>query len=135
MAYLLVYKNQAQDWDTHSHRLGFEGAQLLSGFRPQWHHIFPKKYLEGKVDENLINALANIAVIGPQINIRISARSPMDYIERYEISALKLSQQFVTRESLDIEPPGFNAWLNAGSDVLANAANDYLSDLRPSIAY
>ena len=36
-------------------------------------------YLEGKVDESLIDALANIAVIGPEINIRISAKDPDDH--------------------------------------------------------
>ena len=71
-SYLLAYRNKAIDWDDHGHRVGFEGMEVLADFRPQWHHIFPKKYLEGNVNEGL-DALANIAVIGPEINIRISA--------------------------------------------------------------
>ena len=74
--YLLVYRNKAQDWDDHGHRIGFEGTSLLSDFRPDWHHIFPKKYLNEKAQEPLTDALANIAVIGPTINIRISAKGP-----------------------------------------------------------
>lgn len=100
--YLLVYRNKAQDWDEHGHRIGFEGASLLSDFRPQWHHIFPKKYLDGKVDEPLIDALANIAVIGPEINIRISAKDPLSYIAKYRITRDKLAQQFVESASLSI---------------------------------
>jgi hypothetical protein len=92
--YLMVYRNSAKDWDEHGHRLGFEGINVLADFRPQWHHIFPKKYLEGKVDEALIDALANIAVIGPEINIRISAKDPMSYIAKYNITTEKLTQQF-----------------------------------------
>ncbi len=89
--YLLVYRNKAQDWDEHGHRLGFEGTSLLSDFRPDWHHIYPKKYLHGKVQDSLIDALANIAIIGPQMNIRISAKDPLSYIAKYKVTDRKLS--------------------------------------------
>jgi hypothetical protein len=78
LLYLLIYGNKAEDWDKSSHRIGFEGIEVLADFRPQWHHVFPKKYLEGQVSEDKINALANIAVIGPTINIRISSKEPMN---------------------------------------------------------
>jgi hypothetical protein len=52
------------DWDPAGARLGFHGAQVLAQFEPQWHHIYPKKFLKGHVDEATIDALANIAVIG-----------------------------------------------------------------------
>jgi hypothetical protein len=51
LLYLLVYRNKAKDWDEHGHRIGFESVTLLADFRPQWHHVFPRKYLEGKVEE------------------------------------------------------------------------------------
>jgi hypothetical protein len=98
--YLLVYRNKALDWDEHSHRIGFEGQEVLADFRPQWHHIFPAKYLEGQVESGLVDALANIAVIGPAINIRISAKAPLDYVTRYRISPERLQQQFIEPESL-----------------------------------
>src|ERR1019366_9221541 len=66
--------NKALDWDEQSHRIGFEGLDVLADFSPQWHHIFPKTYLEGNVKAELVDALGNIAVIAPSINIRISAR-------------------------------------------------------------
>ncbi|WP_157068523.1 hypothetical protein, partial [Alicyclobacillus sendaiensis] len=89
LLYLLVYHQNALDWDDRDHRLGFDGIEAMADFRPQWHHIFPRKFLEGKIPEDRIDALANIAVIGPKINIRISAKSPMDYISRYRISVEK----------------------------------------------
>ena len=100
--YLLIYRNKALDWDESGHRLGFEGLQVLGDFRPQWHHIFPHKYLEGKVAEDKINALANIAVIGPSINIRISAKDPLSYIQKYKISRDKLRQQFIDEEISEV---------------------------------
>jgi hypothetical protein len=38
---------------------------------------FPRKFLAGKVESSSIETLANIVVIGPGINIRISAQDPM----------------------------------------------------------
>jgi hypothetical protein len=131
LLYLLVHRAEAQDWDEHGHRIGFEGLSLLSDFRPQWHHIFPKKYLAGKVDDSLIDALANIAVIGPEINIRISAKDPMSYIAKYKITDEKLTQQFIDPTSLSIPHSEFEVWLRGRAKRLADEANEFLSELAP----
>jgi hypothetical protein len=132
LLYLLVYRNNAQDWDTHSHRIGFEGLALLSDFRPQWHHIFPKKYLEGHVDEDLVNALGNIAVIGPEINIRISAKDPMKYITKYGISDEKLSQQFIDPKSISLSQEGYKTWVQSRASRLAEVTNDFFAEIAPT---
>jgi hypothetical protein len=128
--YLMVYRNKAQDWDEHGHRLGFEGINVLADFRPQWHHIFPRKHLEDHVEDSLIDALANIAVIGSEINIRISAKDPMSYIPRYKITPRKLSQQYVEQEIMTISPSKYETWLRARAERLAQEGNGFLSDLR-----
>ncbi|HET9401881.1 MAG TPA: DUF262 domain-containing protein [Candidatus Acidoferrales bacterium] len=133
LLYLLAYRNKAKDWDENGHRLGFEGVQLLADFRPQWHHIFPRKFLEGKVDEGQINALANIAVIGPSINIRISSKKPMDYLDRYKISKEKLEQQFISSDGLQSTPERYTEFLSSRADVLAQNANSYLDTLRRAL--
>jgi hypothetical protein len=103
---------------------------VLSDFRPQWHHIFPKKYLEGKVDDSLIDALANIAVIGPEINIRISAKDPLSYITKYNITRAKLGQQFIEPDVTSVETRDFEAWLHSRARRLAEEGNALLSALR-----
>ncbi len=125
MLYLLAYDKGARDWDEKGHTIGFEGAELLSGFRPQWHHIFPVKYLEGKVEDALINALANIAVIGPTINIRISAQDPLSYVNRYKISAEKLAQQYISEDFVQVPPSNYPAWLTHRALNLAAASDSY----------
>ena len=132
--YLMVYRNKAQDWDDHGHRVGFEGLNLLADFRPQWHHIFPKKHLEGQVDETLIDALANIAVIGAEINIRISAKDPMSYIGKYNITAQKLGQQFVDGNITAVTPPQYESWLRGRAQRLAEEGNAYLQQMRGPLA-
>jgi len=131
--YLLVYRNEAQDWDEHGHRLGFEGVEALADFRPQWHHIFPRKYLEANLDNDdisLIDALANIAVIGPTINIRINAKEPMNYVERYAITADKLRQQYIDAEFSNSDPNHYEAWVRCRAEVLARESNAFLQALR-----
>ena len=136
LLYLLVYRNQGLDWDEKGHRIGFQGLELLEGFRPQWHHAFPRKFLEGKLpkdEEHTIDALANIAVIGTEINIRINAKDPLDYIARYKITPAKLDQQFIDGNIANTTPDSYNGWLNSRAAALAAAGNDFLSNLRAGL--
>lgn len=133
LLYLLVYRNQAKDWDAQGHRIGFEGVTLLADFRPQWHHVFPSKYLEGKVEDAQIDALANIAVIGPSINIRISAANPMSYVTKYGISQDKLDQQFIAPDFAAIAIEKYPEWLERRADQLAKEGNAFLAILRAPI--
>jgi hypothetical protein len=130
MLYLLVYRNEALDWDEHSHRLGFEGLEALADFRPQWHHIFPRKYLDGKGFNGAVDALSNIAVIGPSINIRISAKAPLDYVSKYKITPEKLEQQFINREFTEVPVSKFEEWTYKRAEQLAKEANNFLSELK-----
>jgi hypothetical protein len=133
LLYLLIYNSKALDWDEHSHRLGFEGAELLADFRPQWHHIFPHKYLEGHVPPALSDALANIAIIGPSINIRISAKAPLDYVTRYKISSEKLGQQFIDATFTAIQIPNYETWLRTRAERLATESNSFLNSLKAGL--
>ena len=78
--------------------------------------------------EEKINALANIAVIGPYIRIR--AQNPMDYIDRYEITAEKLRQQFIEDDIRTVEVAQYPEWLQRRATVLAKAANEFIEGLR-----
>ncbi len=133
LLYLLIYRNEAQDWDEHGHRIGFEGLEVLADFRPQWHHIFPQKYLEGKINNDLVNALANIAVIGPSINIRINSKDPLDYVTRYKIPPEKLEQQFVVRDFARTGCEGYEEWLRSRAKRLAQEGNAFLKELRGAL--
>lgn len=134
LLYLLVQRNNAIDWDQRGIKIGFDSNGLLSGFAPQFHHIFPKAFIGKTHPEEMTNSLANIALIGPAINIRISKRDPLDYIARYAITADKLKQQYIdadlVRTSLDVFP----GWLQRRAEALAAAANDYLNELRGDLA-
>jgi hypothetical protein len=133
LLYLLVVRNKALDWDQRAVRIGFDGAELLAGFEPQYHHVFPKKFLEGQTDGNLIDALANIAIIGPTINIRISKQDPMSYIPKYKITAEKLRQQFISGLITNTTVKQYPDWVRARADELANVGNSFLEELRSDL--
>lgn len=129
LLYLLIFRNSAQDWDKAGTRLGFEGKQILADFRPQWHHIFPVKFLDKNVDTHKIDSLANIAVIGPSINIRISAQDPMKYLEKYGISDAKLKQQFVDWKRSEFITIKYGEFLEHRAANLAEESNNFLLQL------
>lgn len=134
MLYLLVTHRKAKDWDDTGWRIGFQNTKIAQDFKPQWHHIFPRKYLtNAKVKADLIDAIANIAVIGPKINIRISAKSPMEYISKYNITADKLATQFVNDDITKVKLADYEKWLNTRAQALADATNAYLDDLRKKL--
>lgn len=133
LLYLLVYKNKAQDWDETGARLGFQGSEILADFTPQWHHIYPQKFLRGKVEPADIDSLANIAVIGPNINIRISAQDPMKYLDKYGITDEKLRQQFIDQPRSDFTVNNYPRFLEHRAKRLAEEANKFLAELSASL--
>ena len=48
LLYLLVYRNQAKDWDSHGHRIGFEGVTILADVSTAVAPYIPKKVLGRK---------------------------------------------------------------------------------------
>jgi Protein of unknown function DUF262 len=130
LLYLLVIRNEAVDWDQRGVRIGFDDAELLAGFQPQFHYVFPKKFLEGQTDSSLIDALANIAIIGPTINIRISKQNPMNYIPKYNITAEKLRQQFISGQITNTSAKQYPDWVRTRAGELARVGNEFLEELR-----
>ena len=133
LLYLLAYANKAQDWDQVGLRIGFDSDDLVAGFEPQYHHVFPRKFLQNKVAAEFVEALANIAVIGPKINIRISAQDPMNYVKKYKISEPKLKQQYVfDLSSTTVESFPHGSQLRAAR--LATPANEILRGIARGLA-
>lgn len=81
------------------------------------------------MDETQIEALANIAVIGPSINIRISAADPMSYVTKYGISTDKLGQQFIDADFTKTPIDRYPQWLESRAESLAHAGNEFLTEL------
>jgi hypothetical protein len=126
LLYLLLFKRGAQDWNESGDRIAFHGSDLVRGFEPQFHHVFPRKFLQDKASPESVEALANIAIIGAETNIRISSKDPMDY---FRIDEAKRAQQFVDGDVAQMTSANFPSWLEGRADRLATAANEFLDAL------
>jgi hypothetical protein len=138
LLYLLAFRNKAADWDQSGNRIAFQGNELVSGFSPQFHHIFPRGFLMDKetgeprpgITANEIEALANIAIIGAGVNIRISDKNPLAYFAKYGIGPDKRAQQFIDGPVEAMSLKNYSQWLNTRGETLAAAANAFLTELR-----
>lgn len=138
LLYLLAFRNKAADWDKSGNRIAFQGSELVSGFSPQFHHIFPRGFLTDKatgeprpgIAPEQVEALANIAIIGAGVNIRISDKDPLAYFAKYDIGEDKRRQQFIDGTVDSMSRENYPRWLNARAQTLADAANVFVSELR-----
>lgn len=130
LLYLLVFANEATDWCENGRRIAFDGDCLAAGFEPQFHHIFPRKFLRGHVAEESVEALANIAIISGATNIKISAQDPLSYFAKYGIDENMRGQQYADGEVQSMSQRNFLPWLKRRSSRLADAANQFIVDLR-----
>ena len=127
LLYLLVFDREAEDWSTAGGRIAFQGDELVRGFAPQFHHVFPRDFLKDKAKPEQIEALANIAIISGEANIRISNKAPLAYFARYGISPERRRQQFIEGDVETMTPANFSSWLDARAALLAKEANAFLA--------
>jgi len=125
-----MFRAGARDWTVNGRRIAFDGENLAPGFEPQFHHIFPRKYLQGHPAGDYAETLANIAVIGASTNIKISAQSPMDYFDKYGIDEIRRAEQFIEGPLTSMQPRNVAPWLRRRADRLAEATNGFLKELR-----
>lgn len=138
LLYLLAFGKKAADWDKSGNRIAFQGSELVAGFSPQFHHVSPRGFLTDKVTgeprpgiaPEQVEALANIAIIGAGVNIRISDKDPLAYFAKYDIGEDKRGQQFIEGPVAAMSRENFPKWLNARAQTLADAANAFVAELR-----
>ena len=141
MVYLMAYDAEATDW-VDGTRIGYDktGSPITDGYKPHWHHIYPKKVLgEASVQTDDVNALANITVMNEDTNVkRLSAKRPAQYIEEYKIDAGTLRRHLIpdqfaeTGERLHERwgPGGYQEFLAGRAETLSAATNEYLRRLQ-----
>src|SRR2546427_8786472 len=81
-----------------------------------------------------IQALANIAIIGSNINIRINSKNPIDYLDRYKIPVEKLAQQYIPTDRGQFRVENYPSFLKNRAEELTKQANDYLLKLSGELA-
>jgi hypothetical protein len=128
--YLTAFNAQAKDWMNQDVRIGFdrEDNEMNEGFKPEWHHVFPRKLLRGSFDDAAIDSLANIAVLNEKANRSFSSKPPSEYLQEYQVQPERLAEQAVPAgELLDLDR--FEEFLDCRSSQLAERATAFLEGL------
>lgn len=128
--YLTAFANNAKDWINQDVRVGFdrEDNELNEGFKPEWHHIFPRKILKDKYDESRVDSIANIAVLNEKANRSFSAKPPQKYLEEHSVQPERLEEQAVPpKESLVLEK--YEDFLKQRAQRLSDRATKFMQEL------
>lgn len=128
--YLTVFNAQANDWISQDVRLGFdrEDNELNEGFKPEWHHFFPRKVLKGNFDDSLIDSIANIVVLNEKANRSFSGKPPKEYLKEHCVSRERLDEQAIPSDDyLVLER--FKDFLRLRAEKLADMATGFLQGL------
>lgn len=127
--YLTVFNNRAKDWVSQDVRVGFdkEDNELNDGFKPEWHHIFPRKIVKDSFDTALVDSIANIAVLNEKANRSFSAKPPSQYLKEHEVRHERLEEQAVPSHLLELSK--FEEFLRLRSEKLAGLATAYVQGL------
>jgi hypothetical protein len=116
MIYLLAFRNNAEDWNTNGYKIR---AEAVNGYEPEWHHIFPRKWLRDNVpdiERKLIDSVANMAVISAGANRKIAAKAPKDYISELNLAARGLLDQQAIPDPTFVEPNQYKDWLRTRAE-------------------
>jgi hypothetical protein len=131
MFYLAVFQAGARDWLYQDIQIGFDRADnaLNEGFKPEWHHFFPKKVLRGRVEDAKINSLANIVVLNEKANRSFSSKQPKQYLKENGVENDRLKEQFIPLETSLWEVDHYGEFLDARARALAKACTEFLEGL------
>lgn len=126
--YALTRVGQARDWGT--------GQVLRHGMigkmnALEMHHIFPKAVLRDHYAHREINAVANYCFQTKDTNLQILDRPPSEYFPEIEAKHPgALESQWIPMDRELWELDNYPRFLEARRELLADASNDLLADLR-----
>ena len=133
--YLLAFNARAKDWIDQNVRIGFdrEDNELNEGFKPEWHHFFPRKIVKDKYGDDetgdwLADAAANIVVLNEKANRSFSAKPPAQYLEEHKVGKDRLQEQAIPTGH-DLTLGKLEDFLQQRADLLAKAATKFLAYL------
>ena len=124
---LLAYE-EPKSLDTNG-KVILDNSNLKIATSRNYHHFFPKKYLEAHQKGEEPNLIANITLIDGYSNKhRIGKKAPSDYIARFAKHNKSLSQTLRTHLIVDMDKFGvksddYHTFIRARSDEIATRLN------------
>jgi hypothetical protein len=133
LLYLLTRVRGARDLGT-----GLELKHQMLGHLAslQVHHIFPKAYLyKAGCTRSQVNAVANFCFLTQETNLAIGKRAPEAYLAEVEAKYPgAMASQWIPTDPDLWKPARYLDFLAARRQLLADAANGFLAELRSGAA-
>jgi hypothetical protein len=128
--YLTVFNAKAKDWINKDVRVGFdnEDNQLNEGFKPEWHHFFPRKVLRGTDYEDQADSIANIVVLNEKANRSFSGKPPREYLAEHSVGRDLLDEQAIPADGYFVIEK-YQEFLEKRAQELASRATKFLKGL------
>jgi predicted nucleic acid-binding protein len=125
--YLTAFNSKAKDWINQDVRIGFdkEDNELNEGFKPEWHHIFPRKIVKDSFAPALVDSIANIAVLNEKANRSFGAKPPAKYLAEHGVKSERLEEQAVPADGM-LDIAKFEVFLKKRAENLARRATAYV---------
>jgi len=109
---------KAKDW--------FSGTSIRSIKNIEFHHIFPKKVLEGKYDKSEINDPRNIAIVSEKLNRKIQDQPPLKYFADKKLIQNNIHTQFIPKNNSLLEIKNYKKFLEYRGDLIKKELNNYI---------
>ncbi len=134
MLYILAFKNEAKGWIYQDIRIGYDRSdnELNEGFKPEWHHFFPRKVLRDLHDDPKINALANIVVLNEKANRAFNSKEPKEYLKEHGVKEERLREQLLPTNQDLWRVDKYGDFLQERASNLARVSTEFMERLRRS---
>ena len=118
---VLLYRKNATDW----------AGKPVKSEDTAIHHIFPRELLKEEEiqDEKLINCLANLTLVNPDINSEICDKLPAKYLPEYVKDESVLAQHFIPRNRKLWNVGTYDEFLEARLALIWKATKELLKEL------
>ena len=130
--YILAFKNEAKDWIYQDIRIGYDRTdnEINEGFKPEWHHFFPRKILKDRFEQSEINALANIAILNEKANRVFKSKEPRKYLKEHDVKDERLREQLIPIDENFKQIDKYKEFLQLRASNLANVSTEFMKELR-----
>ena len=140
LLYMLTRHNKAKDFET---GVAVDVDLIAQNTSLEVHHIFPSNRLYYPKPEkgdkhkafkkDIVNSIANYAIITKQTNDRISDKDPQEYLPYYmQKQPGAIESHWIPTDPTLWEYENYVKFLEARRELLAKAANDLLQSLNPN---
>jgi hypothetical protein len=94
--------------------------------------FLPEKVLkDNKIEEEKINALANMVVLNEKANRTFTSFEPKEYLKRHNVKKERLLEQLIPCDDEELFlVKNYSRFLEKRASLLANAANSYMTELK-----